>query len=126
MYEVLVWLYLVTAVFLINHEIDSAFQKEWELFHLPGGITGFLVVHFPLLFLILVGLLLLCEGRAGGLIFSLILSLSGVFAFCIHLFFIKRGKREFRSAISLFILLATLILSLFQGGVTLFIIFKAR
>jgi len=52
---VLFWLYLINAIRLINHEIDSAFWKAWELFKLPGGINGFLILHFPLLFLILYG-----------------------------------------------------------------------
>ena len=53
--KVLFWLYLANAILLIIHEIDSAFWKEWELFKLPGGINGFLILHFPLLFLILYG-----------------------------------------------------------------------
>ena len=31
-------LYLANTALLIAHEIDSAYWKEWELFHLPGGI----------------------------------------------------------------------------------------
>ena len=55
MNDLLLWLYLVNAVLLINHEIDSAYWKEWQLFKLPGDITGFLLIHFPLLILILDG-----------------------------------------------------------------------
>ena len=62
MAETLFWIYLINAVLLINHEIDSAYWKEWELFRLPGGITGFLVIHFPLLFLVLHGLVLVYQG----------------------------------------------------------------
>ncbi len=54
--DLLLWLYLTNAVLLINHEIDSAYWKEWELFRLPGGIAGFLLLHFPLLFIVLYGL----------------------------------------------------------------------
>ena len=56
--DTLFWLYLINSVFLINHELDSAYWKEWDLFKLPGGITGFLIVHFPLLFIVLYGLVL--------------------------------------------------------------------
>ena len=49
MADILFWLYLVNAVLLINHEIDSAYWKEWQLFRLPGGIEGFLLLQFPLL-----------------------------------------------------------------------------
>jgi hypothetical protein len=89
MYDLLFWLYLVNAVLLINHEIDSAYWKEWELFKIPGGITGFLVIHFPLLFLVLYGLILVYKQSDVGLIFSLLLSFGGLFAFGIHMFFIK-------------------------------------
>ena len=58
MADFLFQLYLTNSVLLINHEIDSAYWKEWELFRLPGGIAGFLLIHFPLLFLILYGLIL--------------------------------------------------------------------
>ena len=61
MWEALFWIYLVNSVLLINHEIDSAYWQEWELLHLPGGITGFLLVHFPVLFANLGGLVLVCR-----------------------------------------------------------------
>jgi len=61
MAEILFWVYLANAVVLINHEIDSAYWKEWELFRLPGGITGILILHFPLLLFVLYGLVLVRE-----------------------------------------------------------------
>ena len=48
MEKILFWIYLANAVLLISHEIDSAYWKEWDLFKLPGGITGFLIIHFHL------------------------------------------------------------------------------
>jgi hypothetical protein len=120
--EVLVWVYLINAVLLINHEIDSAYWKEWDLFGLPGGITGFLIVHFPLLFLILYGLVLVYKRATAGLILSLVLSLGGLFAFTIHTYFIKRGRDEFKAPISLVILIAALIVSLFQLVITLYLL----
>jgi len=124
MIGLLFWIYLVNAVLLINHEIDSAYWKEWELFKIPGGITGFLVIHFPLLFLVLFGLVQVYKETATGLIFSLILSCAGIFAFGIHMFFIKKGRKEFKVPISIFILASTLILSMFQTVVTLILLFK--
>jgi len=124
MIGLLFWIYLVNAVLLINHEIDSAYWKEWELFKIPGGITGFLVIHFPLLFLVLFGLVQVYKETATGLIFSSILSCAGIFAFGIHMFFIKKGRKEFKVPISIFILASTLILSVFQAVVTLILLFK--
>ncbi len=69
-FEILFWIYLINAILLINHEIDSAYWKEWELFKLPGGIGGFLLLHFPLLFLILYGLVCLeRQAFSGKIIF---------------------------------------------------------
>ena len=61
MWDILFWFYLTNAVLLILHEIDSAYWKEWELFRLPGGVAGFLLVHVPILYLVLYGLVLIPE-----------------------------------------------------------------
>ncbi len=119
--DLLLWLYLTNAVLLINHEIDSAYWKEWDLFRLPGGITGFLLLHFPMLFVILYGLVLIVRNSVLGFIFSLILCFGGIFAFAIHMYFLKQGRREFNKPISKLILLLTLLVSLAQLIVTLII-----
>ncbi len=121
MHDLLLWLYLTNAVLLINHEIDSAYWKEWELFRLPGGITGFLLLHFPLLFVVLYGLVLIARQSALGIIFSFILCFGGIFAFAIHAYFLKKGRREFNKPISKLILVLTLLVSLTQLIVTLFL-----
>jgi len=120
--QFLFWLYLINAVFLINHEIDSAYWREWELFRLPGGISGFLIIHFPMLFLVLYGLVLVYQGTFAGWIFSLVMGGAGIFAFCIHLFFIKKGRSEFKTPVSLFILAGTFVVSLVQVGVSIYLI----
>ncbi len=119
MWEVLFWYYLINAILLINHEIDSAYWKEWELFRLPGGVNGFLLLHFPLLALVLYGLIAVHERATAGLTLSLILSLSGIFAFSIHTLFLLRGREEFKSPVSLLILAATLVVSIAQLAVTI-------
>ncbi|MCU0642250.1 MAG: hypothetical protein MUF61_01560 [archaeon] len=119
MADTLFWLYLINSVLLINHEIDSAYWKEWNLFRLPGGIKGFLMIHIPLVFAILYGLILVYQSTFAGLILSLLISLGGIFAFCIHLFFIRKGRAEFRTPISLFILISILAVSIAQLALTL-------
>lgn len=121
-WRVLFWIYLVNAVLLINHEIDSAYWQEWELFRLPGGITGFLLVHFPILFLILYGLVLVHQQTFAGLILSLVLSFGGLYAFSIHTYFLRQGRDEFKLPISRLILAATLVLSLTQTAITLYLL----
>ena len=120
MSDQLLWLYLTNAVLLINHEIDSAYWKELELFRLPGGIDGFLLLHFPLLFIILYGLVLIVRQSFLGFIFSFILCFGGIFAFIIHTYFLRKGREEFNKSISKIILLLTLLVSIAQLIVTLF------
>lgn len=118
MIGLLFWVYLANAVFLIVHEIDSAYWKEWELFGLPGGPTGFLLLHLPLVSLVLLGLVHVAQGLYTGLILSMMLSIGGVFAFGIHRYFVVRGRDEFTTTVSKFILSGTFMLSLLQGVLT--------
>ena len=121
MFEFLFWIYLINSVLLINHEIDSAYWKEWDLFKLPGGITGFLILHIPIVFLVIYGLILVYQQYFIGLLFSLLLSMGGIFAFIIHTIFIKKGGKEFKVPVSIFLLVSTLVVSLIQAVTTIYL-----
>ena len=121
-FDVLFWVYLVNSVLLINHEIDSAYWREWKLFKLPGGITFFLILHFIILFVILFGLVQVYRQSLAGLWLSIVLALGGIFAFGIHMYFIKKGRDEFKLPVSLFILIALLPVSLVQMGITIYLL----
>ncbi len=120
--DAMFWLYFFNALLLIIHEIDSAYWKEWELFKLPGGITGFLIIHVPLIGAILFGLVAIILWPITGIVFSFILCFGGIFAFSIHTYFIKKGKEEFTSPISKAILIATLVVSVIEIVVTILVI----
>lgn len=124
MWDVLFWLYLVNAVFLINHEIDSGYHKEWELIGMPGGITLFLALHFGLLFVFLWGIVLVYMERTSGLVLSLILAATGIFALAIHTYFIRKGKPGFTAPISQFILWGGAVISAVQGVVTFYLLIR--
>ncbi len=94
-----------------------------KLFHLKGGLTGFLVFHFPVLFLFLYGLILVYQQTIEGYIISLLLNFAGLFAFSIHTYFIKvKNREEFTLPISKAILISTLILSLVQAAITIYLL----
>ena len=114
MADVVFWLYCTNATLLIVHEIDSAYREEWKLFRLPGGIHFFMAIHLPLVFLILYGLVQVHQESLAGQILSLVLSLGGIFAFSIHTYFNSRGHPEFKTLISLLILIPTLTVSAAQ------------
>lgn len=109
-------LYLVNATLLVTHEIDSAYWREWELLHLPGGIQGFLVCHLVLLPLVLFGLAEVARGRQSGLWFSLGLAGAGILACLIHGFYLLGGYPQFRLPMSLGVLGTSAVVSLIQGG----------
>ncbi len=109
-----VHLYVLNFVLLFTHEIDSAFWKEWDLFGIPGGIQVFLVLNFLLLLVALIGFRQVLLEARGGQWFALLLGAAGVFAFCIHSYFILAGRPEFTLPASLMLLGLTLIVSLVQ------------
>jgi hypothetical protein len=126
--ELVFWTYLVNAALLINHEIDSAYWREWNLFRSRASATDeedrrdltlFLLFHLPVVAVFLWGLIEVRGLTLAGLILSLVLSGSGIAAFVIHVVFIRKGHREFVIPISLAILGATLIVSMVQAGATI-------
>jgi len=119
-------LYLLNFALLFSHEIDSAFWREWELFGIPGGIQGFLIVNFLLLLVALFGFKQLLQGARNAYMFSLLLAAWGVFAFSIHSYFILTGHPEFSLPVSLAVLVLTLIVSLPQGFLALRVLFAKQ
>ena len=81
---------------------------------MPGGETGFLIIHIPLVMIVIYGLILVDRQSFAGLFVSLVLSLSGIFAFIIHRYFNKKGHQEFTTRVSQMILNSTCIVSLVQ------------
>ena len=88
-------LYALNFGLLFTHEIDSAYWQEWNLFGFPGGIQLFLLVNFGLFVFAIFGYSQLLRSKQSGYWFSLLLALSGVFAFTIHSYFILSGHSEF-------------------------------
>jgi hypothetical protein len=81
--------YIINTTLLLLHEIESAFQKEWELLKLPGKITGFLFFHIPIILLLLYGLVKTLDGSLLGLIFGILAGVGGLMPFIIHKIFFK-------------------------------------
>ncbi len=117
------WLYIFNAVLIILHEIESAYWKEWKLFKKVNQLwkeetelTFFLVIHIPFLVLFFIGIVELEQNSLLGIIITIILNIAGIAAFSIHMYFIKKGRKEFKLPISysiLSLLLSTSIAQLF-------------
>jgi hypothetical protein len=104
MWTLVLWLYVTTAALLVVHEIDSAYWKEWELFRLPGGSGGFMVLHVPLVMLVLYGAIALAREQPAGGVVALIVAAGALAAAAIHARFLRAGHPQFRSAVSLTVL----------------------
>ena len=112
--DFIIWLYIFNLTLLILHEIESSYWKEWEILNIPGGITGFLVIHFPLIILLLYGLVQLQEKTNIGYIISLITGVAGVIPFFVHNILL-RVKGKFQMFISQLIIYFNLIAGIILG-----------
>jgi hypothetical protein len=85
-------LYVINATLLILHEIESAYEKEWEILKLPGKITGFLLLHVPIIILIFYGLIEIEKLSSIGLVFGIITGIGGVIPFIVHKVIVRRNE----------------------------------
>lgn len=92
-------LYILNATLLVLHELESAYEKEWEILKLPGRITGFLLLHVPLLILLFYGLLEIENNSKVGMTFGIIFGVGGIIPFIVHKLVFKTVDR-FNSMIS--------------------------
>lgn len=109
-------LYILTLTLLILHEIESAYWEEWKILHLPGRITGFLLMHFPLFILLFYGLLELYLTTTTGLIAGIVCGISGIIPLLVHNLLVRR-EGKFQLPISQIIIWFSAV-----SGVSLFIL----
>ena len=107
--------YIWTLGLLLVHQVDSGYWHEWTLFHLPGGIEGFLISNLVLVVPFLYGAVQVARAPRVGARFGLVLAAVGVAAFGIHSCFLLLGHPEFRSVTSVGVLTAALLSSLALG-----------
>jgi len=103
-------IYIINATLLLLHEIESAYQKEWELLKLPGRITGFLLLHIPIILIFFWGLLEIEKQTTIGLMLGIILGLGGVAPAIVHKIAFKKAD-QFNLPISN----AIIVLNIFSG-----------
>jgi len=77
-------------------------------------INSVLLINFPLIFLILLGVMLFYKNNNLFLLFSVLLSLAGIFAFSLHTTALLKENEKFNNSVSVFIIISTLIVSLPQ------------
>lgn len=100
---------LVSAVYILNfmllliHEIESAYEKEWEILKLPGGITGFMIIHIPVIIFLLHGMIEISRNTGYGLICGVITGFFGLLPIVVHELIVKRRDRFNRLFPALFL-----------------------
>lgn len=97
--------FCANATLLLLHEIESAFEKEWELLRLPGGVTGFLVLHIPIIGLLLYGCFEAGKGSMAGAIVGVVAGVGGLVPVMVHEVLARR-KDHFNRPLSRVIMYA--------------------
>ena len=120
MVSLIVLTYILNSTLLIVHEIDSAYWKEWDLFGLPGGVSGFLVSHVPIVMILLFGVIGVYQHTRFGYVMNWVTAFGGVFAFFIHSYLIQAGNPQFKTLTSQAILYSLLI----SSGVQMILVYK--
>jgi hypothetical protein len=95
----LVFIYILNVTLLLLHEIESGYEKEWEILKLPGKITGFLLLHIPIIFMFFYGLYCIIHYPETKTIISIIIGASGFIPFFVHKIIVNK-KEYFNKPIS--------------------------
>jgi len=95
----LVFFYILNATILILHEIESGYEKEWVILRLPIKLTGFILLHIPILFLLFYGLYFIVQYPETRGIISILTGIVGLIPFLVHKVIVKR-KEHFNKIIS--------------------------
>ena len=90
---ILTVVYGLNAMLLLLHEIESAYEKEWEILKLPGKITVFLLLHIPIILLLFYGLLETAKNSPTGRVLCIITGICGAIPMLVHEVFVKRKGR---------------------------------
>ncbi|MBN1473057.1 MAG: hypothetical protein JW914_00435 [Syntrophaceae bacterium] len=106
--DLLAIFYILNATLLLLHEIESAYEKEWEILKIPGNITFFLILHIPIILILFYGLLEIEKQSPQGLRLGIIMGIAGVIPFLVHKIFVKR-KNHFNLLISNIIIYANVV-----------------
>ena len=85
-------LYIINATLLLLHEIESAYEKEWEILKLPGRITGFLLLHIPIIIVIFYGLIEIEKNSRTGFILGIVMGIAGVIPFIVHKIIVRKAE----------------------------------
>ena len=103
-----VFFYILNVTLLLLHEIESGYEKEWEILRLPGKITGFLLLHIPIILIFFYGLYCIIQYPQMRIIISLIIGVSGFIPFLVHKIIVNK-KEYFNKPISNILIIGNIV-----------------
>lgn len=106
--SLLLIMYSINCTLLLVHEIESGYEKEWEILKLPGNIAGFLGIHIPIILLMFYGLVEIQSSSTVGYSIGMLFGISGVIPFIVHRVLVKR-KENFNRISSILIMLSNIL-----------------
>ena len=102
------FLYILNVILLILHEIESAYEKEWEILKLPGKITGFLLLHIPVLLIMFYGLYAMIQYPPARTVIAVVMGMAGFIPFLVHKIIVPQ-KENFNKPISNIIIIGNIL-----------------
>lgn len=108
------WIFLANATVLVTHQIDAAYWHEWELFFIPGGNQVNLLLNIPIIALVMYSHSRVVSNIHTGLAFYKLLAALGFLTVGIHAFFFLCGSESFNQPVSVALLVAAFVLSVWQ------------
>ncbi|MFF8818411.1 DUF6713 family protein [Leucobacter sp. NPDC015123] len=98
--------YETSFLALIIHQIDAAYWQEWDMFGVPGGVQGFLVLNALAVGAILFGYRELLMGGRWELHAAVLCGSLGLATAGIHIWFAAIGREEFHLPLSIAAIIA--------------------
>jgi hypothetical protein len=110
---------ILNLALALTHQVDAAYWREWEMFGLPGGIQLFNALNVLIVIVLLVWLVAVVRRRKSGFLCSLLMATVCALVFPIHAAFALAGFEQFHLPVSIFLIVATFLVSILQVALTL-------
>ncbi len=107
-------LYAINLALLLTHQVDAAYQREWEMIGFPGGIEFFLIFNLAVSLPLILSYRSVVKNAKRARTAELILGSTGLLTVGIHMVYFFLGHREFTQISSILVLFAIFLTSVFQ------------
>ncbi|MFD0737722.1 DUF6713 family protein [Lysobacter koreensis] len=109
---------VLNLALVLTHQVDAAFWREWEMFGLLGGIQLFNALNVVIFLVVLSCFVAVIQRRPSGFRCSLAIALLCASVLPIHAAFALSGFSQFHLPFSVFLIVATFLVSIVQVALT--------